>query len=59
MSQGRLAPGMAEKARKPGNLRGAGSTERKELRDRLRSKGQARRGDNPRAEEIGRGGGGP
>jgi hypothetical protein len=44
---------------KKGNPRGAGDRDRAALRRRLRSKGQARAGDNPRAEEIGKGGGGP
>jgi hypothetical protein len=45
-------------AKKP-NPRGAGSTDHAALRERLRRKGQARAGSNPRAEETGKGGGGP
>jgi hypothetical protein len=42
---------------KKGNPRGAGDTDRAALRERLRHKGKARAGSNPRAEEIGKGGG--
>jgi hypothetical protein len=43
--------------KKKGNPRGAGDQDRAALRERIRRKGQARAGDNPRAEEVGRGGG--
>lgn len=42
---------------KKGNPRGAGDTDRAALRERLRRKGRERAGGNPRAEEIGKGGG--
>jgi hypothetical protein len=50
---------MAPTGDKKANPRGAGDTSRAELRERIRHKGQARAGNNHRAEETGRGGGGP
>lgn len=41
------------------NIRGAGSVAHKELRDRLRHKGDSRRGDGSRADIVGQTGGGP
>jgi hypothetical protein len=50
------SPGPAAKR----NPRGAGDLDRKALRDRLRHKGDARRGDGePQPDMVGQSGGGP